>query len=57
MPKASDDYRNVACVIKDGYKDCDDDQPTPPDGKVVIEKTLKDKRTVERTGEILKWTV
>jgi hypothetical protein len=29
MPKSDDDYRNVACVIKDNKKDCDDDKPDP----------------------------
>ena len=27
MPKTEDDYRNVACVIKDDTQECDDDKP------------------------------
>jgi hypothetical protein len=27
MPKANEDLLNVACVVKEGYVDCDEDQP------------------------------
>ena len=56
MPKADDDYRNIACVVDDGDKDCDEDKPDPT-WKVKIEKTLKDKKKVEKTGEILTWDI
>jgi hypothetical protein len=29
MPKTDDDYRNIACVVDDGDKDCDEDKPDP----------------------------
>ena len=57
MPKSEDDYRNVACVIKDNKKDCDDDKPNPVVWEPKIEKTLVWKKTVEKTGEILTWEV
>jgi hypothetical protein len=30
MPKSDNEYRNIACVIKDDNKDCDDDEPDEP---------------------------
>ena len=57
MPKSEDDYLNIACVIDDGKIDCDEDEPPVKDGTPEIEKTLKDRVPVEKTGQVLKWTV
>ena len=49
MPKAKDDHRNVACVVKDDNKDCDDDKPWNPDLR--IKKSFTD-WTKEKTVKI-----
>ena len=42
MPKANEDLLNVACVVKEGYVDCDEDQPEEWNPKLRIKKYILD---------------
>ena len=58
MPKSEDDYRNVACVIKDNKKDCDDDKPSPTAWELDVEKTLiSEDKYVSHVWQGLEWKV
>ena len=54
MPKSDNEYRNIACVIKDDNKDCDDDEPDEPtDWTLKVEKTLIGSKEPHRLNSYL----
>ena len=58
MPTSKDDYKNIACVIKDNEElSCDDDQPPVKKWTAVIEKTLINPIEVDHTWQVLQWEI
>ena len=58
MPKSDNEYRNIACVIKDDNKDCDDDEPDEPtDWTLKVEKTLIGSKEIKNTWDAVVWNL
>lgn len=53
MPTSEDDYKNVACVIKNGKENCDDDKPWNP--KLRIKKYILDGDNEVKNIKVNEW--
>ena len=58
MPTSKDDYKNIACVIKDNKElDCDDDQPNTSVWTLKVEKTLIWPKEINKVWDVVQWTL
>ena len=55
MPKAEDDYKNVACVIREDTRKCDEDKPNPPKWELIPEKLLIGSKEITKTWDAVVW--
>ena len=57
MPSTTDNYENVACAWTEWLDEKCDHKPVSKEWELVIKKTLIWKKTVENTGDILRWQI